>query len=177
MREYYEKHFFQNQNRNRSFACNLLFLGCYAYMIARPISYGMTYLNSVVYEGYAFEGTITFYPNGKVISKNSTFDDPFEMYYYYKDGYVFTLIAKTDEDYEAEVARINENFDEALATPFYASTTNAFKQVAVGLDEAATTYTCKSAIIFALAGGALSLVLVALTATAFSLSKKAKAEK
>ena len=152
----------------------VLFLGLYAYMIARPISYGMSYHNKIVYEGVPFEGTLTFYPSGKVLNENSNFDEPFEMYYYYKDGYVFNLMAETDEEYEAEVAYINDNFDKAVESPFYASSTNAFKQVAVGMDENATTYTCTGAIIFAIAGGASALALIALTTTSFVLSKKAK---
>ena len=96
------------------------------------------------------------------------------MYYYYKDGYVFNLMAKNDEEYEAEVAAINANFDEAVATPFYASKTNAFKQIAVGMDEDATTYTCIGAIIFAIVGGIDRLLLIALTAYSFVLCKKAK---
>ena len=152
----------------------VLFLGIYVYMVARPISYGMSYHNEIVYEGESFEGTLTFYPNGKVLNENSNFDEPFEMYYYYKDGYVFNLMAGTDEEYEAEVAYINENFDKAVDSPFYASNINAFKQVAVGMDENVTTYTCTGAIIFAIAGGVGALALIALTTTSFVLSKKAK---
>ena len=84
------------------------------------------------------------------------------------------LVAKNDAEYEAEVAQINENFDEALATPFYAVKTNAFKQVAVGMEEDATTYTCMGAIIFAIVGGIDRLLLIALTVSSFVLSKKAK---
>ena len=113
-------------------------------------------------------------PDGKVISENTNFDEPFEMYYYYKDGYVFHLMATNDEEYEAEVADINKNFDEAVATPFYASKINAFKQVAVGMDEEVTTYTCAGAFIFAIVGGIDRLLLIALTAYSFVLSKKAK---
>ena len=152
----------------------VLFLGLYAYMIARPVSYGMSYHNEIVYEGESFEGTLTFYRNGKVLNENSNFDEPFEMYYYYKDGYVFNMMAKTDEEYEAEVAYINDNFDNAVASPFYASSINAFKQVAVGMDEDVTTYTCTGAVVFAIAGGVGALALIALTTASFVLSKKAK---
>ncbi len=152
----------------------ILFLGFYTYMIARPISYGMSYHNEIVYEGVPFEGTMKFYPDGKLISDNTNFDEPLEMYYYYKDGYVFTLMAETDTEYEAEVASINENFDEAVATPFYAIKTGAFKQVSEGMDQEVTTYTCTGAIIFAIAGGVLALALIALTVSSFALSKKAK---
>ena len=152
----------------------VLFLGFYTYMIARPISYGMSYHNKTVYEGQVFEGTIKFYPGGKVIGENTNFDEPFEMYYYYKDGYVFNLMATTYEEYEAEVDYINENFDEAVASPFYASDTNAFKQVAVGMDEYATTYTCTGAIIFAIAGGVIALALITFNVFSFVLYKRTK---
>ncbi len=145
----------------------------YVYMIARPISYGMAYHNSVVYEGETFEGTIRYYPDGTLSNKNSNFDEEMTEYYYYKDGYVFTLMAETDEEYEAEVAYINENFDDAVASPFYATRINAFKQVAEGLDEYVTTYTCTGAITFAVVGGIVNLALIALTVF-FFLFKKAK---
>ena len=75
---------------------------------------------------------------------------------------------------EKMLAYINENFDASAATSFYASKINAFKQVAVGLDEDVTTYTCMGAIVFAIVGGIDRLLLIALTAYSFVLSKKAK---
>ena len=155
----------------------VLLVGSYVYIIASPVTYGMKYRNETVYEGEVFKGSLKYSPDGKVISENTNFDEALEMYYYYKDGYVFHLMATNDEEYEAEVAYINENFDEALASPFYAVTTNAFKQVAVGMDEDATTYTCTSAIVFAVAGGVVILALIALTVSSFALSKKAKGKK
>ena len=152
----------------------VLFLGSYVYLLTCPISYGMKYRNETVYEGQVFEGSLKYTADRKVISENTNFDEPLEMYYYYKDGYVFHLMATNDEQYEAEVAYINENFDEAVKTPFYASKTNAFKQVAVGMDENVTTYTCKGAIIFAIGGGIDRLLLITLTVYSFALSKKAK---
>ena len=152
----------------------VLLLGSYVCIVANPITYGMKYRNESVYEGEVFKGSLKYSPDGKVISENTNFDEPFEMYYYYQDGYVFNLMATNDEEYEAEVAYIKENFDEALASPFYAVKTNAFKQVAVGMDEDATTYTCIGAIIFATVGGIDRLLLIALTAYSFVLCKKAK---
>ena len=152
----------------------VLLLGSYIWIVANPVTYGMKYRNETVYEGEVFKGSLKYSPNGKVISENTNFDEPFEMYYYYKDGYVFNLMATNDEEYEAEVAYINENFDEAVASPFYAVKTNDFKQIAVGMDEDATTYTCIGAIIFAIVGGIDRLLLIALTAYSFVLSKKAK---
>ena len=155
----------------------VLLLGSYIWIVANPVTYGMKYRNETVYEGEVFKGSLKYSPDGKVISENTNFDEPFEMYYYYKDGYVFNLMATNDEEYEAEVAYINENFDEAVASPFYAVKTNAFKQVAAGMDEDATTYTCTGAIVFAVAGGVVVLALIALTGSSFSLSKKAKGKK
>ena len=152
----------------------VLLVGSYVYMLARPISYGMEYRTESVYEGHVFEGVLKYSSDGKITIKNTTFDEPMTFYYYYKDGYVFTLVTTTDEEYEAMVASINENFDEAVATPFYASRINAFKQVAEGLDEYVTTYTCERAMIFAVVGGIDRLLLIALTVYSFVLSKKAK---
>ena len=152
----------------------VLLLGSYIYIIASPVTYGMKYRNETVYEGEVFKGSLKYSPDGKVIGENTNFDETFEMYYYYKDGYVFNLMATNDEEYEAEIAYINENFDEAVGSPFYAVKTNAFKQIAVGMDEDATTYTCIGAIIFAIVGGIDRLLLIALTAYSFVLSKKAK---
>ena len=155
----------------------VLLLGSYVCIVANPVTYGMKYRNETVYEGQAFVGALKYSTDGKVISENTNFDEPLEMYYYYKDGYVFNLMATNDEEYEAEVAYINENFDEAVASPFYAVKTNAFKQVAVGMDKDATTYTCIGAVIFAIVGGIDRLLLIALTAYSFALSKKAKVKK
>ena len=146
----------------------------YVYLLTCPIAYGMEYRNETVYEGEVFKGSLKYSPDGKVISENTNFDEPLEMYYYCKDGYVFHLMASNDEEYEAEVAYINENFDEALAAPFYAVKTNAFKQVPAGFENDATIYTCTGAIIFAIVGGIDRLLLIALTVSSFVLSKKAK---
>ena len=154
----------------------VLLVGSYVYLLTCPIAYGMKYRNETVYEGQLFEGSLKYTTDGKVIIENTNFDEPFEMYYYYKDGYVFHLMATNDKEYEAEVAYINENFDQAVASPFYASKTNAFRQVAIGMAEDATTYTCMGAIVFAVIGGIDRLLLIALTAYSFVLSKKAKNE-
>ena len=152
----------------------LLALGFYTYMLARPISYAMPYHNEIVYEGVAFEGTLRFYPDGTMRNKNTNFDEEQKNYYYYKDGYIFALMAENDAEYETEVAYINENFQEAVASPFYAAKINAFRQVAVGLDDNVTTYTCTGAIVFAVAGGIIALALIVLTGSSFALCKKAK---
>ena len=154
----------------------VLLTGSYVYLITCPIAYGMKYRNETVYAGEVFKGSLKYTADGKVISENTNFDEPIEFYYYYKDGYVFNLMATNDEEYEAEVAAINANFDEAVATPLYAFKTNAFKQVAQGFDNDVITYTCMGAIVFAIVGGIDRLLLIALTAYSFVLSKKAKCD-
>ena len=152
----------------------LISIGFYIYMVARPISYGMSYKNKVVYEGVEFEGTLKYYPDGTVLIKNSNFDEEMKNYYYYKEGYVFSLMAQTKEEYNEEVSYINENFEEAVASPFYASKINAFKQAPDGLDEYVTTYTCNGAIVFAIAGGVVELVLMIVTVLSFICCTKVK---
>ena len=152
----------------------LLFLACYTYMLARPISYGMSYHNESNYNGVTFEGTLKFYSNGRVLNDNTNFDEPFEDYYYYKDGYVFTLMATNEQEYEAEVAEINADFAKALDTPFYAARINAFRQVMVGPDNYSATYTCTGAIVLAVLGGALEAALLGLTFASIVIRHKAR---
>ena len=153
-------------------AVTIISLGFYTYMLARPISYGMGYHNETVYEGEVFEGTLTFRPDGTMIVDNTSYE-AMEARYYYKDGYVFQTIAQTDEEYEEEVAYINENFEQAIEAPFYSTTTNAFKQVAVGVDGYTMVYICSGAVAFAIAFGIFELLLIALTAVSLILRKKA----
>ena len=161
----------------------LLTLGAYAYMLARPISYGMSYHHETVYDGVAFEGDMVYSPDGTVYITNSTYTEGIEEYYYYKDGYLFTLLAQNDMEYDEEVAYIEENFDEAVAMPFYASKINAFQQVFEGPDGYTNIYTCQGAITFAIVGGIIELVLflaflvLAILSVIFLVrSKKAKSE-
>ena len=67
----------------------VLLLGSYICIIANPVTYGMKYRNETVYDGVVFKGSLKYSPDGKVISENTNFDEPFEMNYYYKDGSVF----------------------------------------------------------------------------------------
>lgn len=150
----------------------LISLGFYTYMLVRPISYGMSYHNEIVYEGEKFEGTLKYRRNGTMLTKNSNQNEEMEYYYYYKDGYVFPLTADTEEKYAAEVELINKNFDSIVASPFYAFKINAFKQTSLSGDSDVTTYTCTGAIVFATVGGIVALALIALTSISFILRKK-----
>ena len=92
----------------------IISIGLYTYMIARPVSFGMAYHNETEYEGGVFEGTMKFNSDGTMVNKNTNFEEEMKSFYYYKDGYVFYTTAGTNVDYETEVAKINENFDEAI---------------------------------------------------------------
>lgn len=150
----------------------ILSLGLYSYMLLRPISYGMSYQNETVYDGGTFVGTMEFLPDGTMINRNTNFDEEMESRYYYKNGYVFFTMAQTDEEYEKEIASINENFDEAIKKPFYADKINAFKLVVSEDDGFSVVYKCRSAVVFAIAGGAVELLLIAITCVSFYLRKK-----
>ena len=150
----------------------IISLGFYAYMLARPIFYGMDYRAVVEYEGGVFEGTMKFKSDGTMVNKNTNFEEEMKSFYYYKDGYVFYTMASTDEDYEKEVAEINENFDEAIKTPFYADKINAFKLVAAEDDGYSTVYNCASAVLFAVIGGVIEVILIGLIFVSFIVRKK-----
>ncbi len=150
----------------------IISIGCYAYMLAIPISYGMSYHNETVYEGGSFEGTMRFYYGGTMVNSNTNFDEEIKSRYYYKDGYVFFTLAETDKEYEEEIASINENFDEAIKMPFYADEINSFKLVASEGDGYTTVYTCMSAIVFAILGGVIESIFIGLAAVSFILCKK-----
>lgn len=149
----------------------IVFAGMYAYMLARPISYGMGYHNKTTYEGGIFEGTMKFYSDNTMANRNTNFEEDLKSRYYYKDGYVFFTLAETDEEYEKEVATINEDFDQAVNTPFYADEINAFRLIAAESDGYSTVYTCAPAILLAIIGGVLELALIALICASLILRK------
>ena len=152
----------------------IILLVASVYMIVRPISYGFGYHNETVYENTVFKGTIKFYPDGTMSVGNANFDEEMMFRYYYKDGYVFSTVAETEEEYEEEVAYINSNFEEAVNAPFYACEINAFTQVSVGVDGYTMVYTCTGAIVFAVVACIVDLILIGLTCVSFVLCKKQK---
>ena len=147
----------------------------YVTMLAKPITYGQPYYHASVYEGDDFSGTLTFYPDNTMLVENTNFGEPMKSYYYRKDGYLFFTMAETQEEYDAEVAMIDENFEEAVSTPFYAAKLNAFQLTAEGLDEYDTFYYCKYTINLAIAWGIGQLVLIVLTCVACKKANKKKA--
>lgn len=155
-------------------AVTTILLGFYIYMIARPVSYGMEYHTEYEYAGVPFEGTFIFNAEGRMVNLNSNFDKELISYYYYKDGYIFFTMAETDAEYEKEVEWINSNFEEAINSPFYASKINAFRIVSEGPDGFKTEYDCANAVFFAVAGGVVEAMLIALTCVSYLFWKKSK---
>ena len=149
-------------------------LGLYTYMLARPISYEMSYRSVTESEYGTFEGTMIFYADKTMVNKNTNFVEVLKSRYYYKGGYVFFTNAVNDEQYKEEVAEINKNFDKAINTPFYAEEINAFRLVVTEGDGYMQIYTCESAIIFAIVGGIVELLLIALTGVSVMLYIKKK---
>ena len=156
------------------FSVTILSLGFYAYMLIRPVSYEMSYTNSSVYEGVEFEGRLEFYSDSTMLTKNTSFNEGLESYYYYKDGYVFFILSQTEEGYQEEVANINRDFEEAVNTPFYASKINAFRLATTGPDGYTLVYTCTPAIVFAVVGGVVEMALLGVSITALLMYLKAR---
>ena len=150
----------------------VLLLGFYVYLLARPISYGMSYHNRTVYSGELYDGTLTFRPDGTMTTRNTTFDTETEFRYYYKNGYLFSLMATTEETARAEIAYIDESFEEAVAMPFYAAKVNVFQYVTEGVDGYSMVYTCSTAIVFAVAAGLFELLLWGLVVTSVICRRK-----
>ena len=157
-------------------AVAILSLGVYIYMILRPISYDMEYQTSYEYQGVLFEGSIKFNVDGTMTTTNSNFDEEISSRYYYKDGYVFFLIATTDSQYEKEVEWIDSNFEEALEMSFYASEINAFGLSNEGPDGSKITYDCKDAYTFTVVAGAIEVLLFGFACASFFIFKKTKKE-
>ena len=152
----------------------LLAMGIYG--ATRPISYGASYYNASYYEGEEFRGTMVFYTDNTMVIRNTNYDEEYKSYYYCKNGYVFFSLAQTEAEYQEEVAAIDADFEGAVNTPFYASKVNAFKLTSEGLDDYATTYTCKPAIFMAIAGGVVELILIVFTIVSFATPKKNKVQ-
>ena len=146
----------------------------YTWLFATPISYGMGYHNVSVFEEETFESTMTFYRDGTVVVHSTNFEEVFQSRYYYQDGYVFFTMAETEEDYALEIAAIQENFEEAVRTPFYADKINAFRMVAEEDDGYATTYNCTPKMILVVAGGFVGCMVIAFVCVAQVHNRKAK---
>ena len=157
-------------------AVTILMLGFYIYMIARPISYGMDYYSKTEYKGGVFEGTMKFYPDTTMYNKNTNLDEEMKSRHYYKNGYVFFMVADTDEEYNAEVAYINDNFTASTKTPFYTGKISAFSLVMEQVDGYSQVYSCHGATVFAIVGGIVEVLLFGLTSVVFILRRRTKAQ-
>ena len=153
-----------------------ILLGFYAFMIARPISYGMGYHTVSTFEDEKFEGKMTFGRDGIVTIENTNFDEAMRYPYYYKDGYVFFLMGETEEACKEEIAAIDANFEEALNTPFYSSKINAFRLLSEESDGYSDMYTCTPFVMMVVVGALVELMLISFACVSGVRSGKAKWE-
>jgi hypothetical protein len=142
------------------------------YIISAPLSYGMPYHNTTVYDGMTFEGSMVLHHDGTMRNLNSNLVEELSSLYYYKDGHVFFLEAETQAEYDNEVAEINANFEAAVNTPFYSAKIDLFN-IVLSDTGFAITYSCTSAIVFIVSYCVLMVGLVALTVVSFILRRKA----
>ena len=172
-----KKLFFSKKTAYTLLVITLAVLGIYAYMLVRPISYGMEYCIKENISGYEYESTTVFHSGNKMTLINLNFEEPQELYYYYKDGWYFSCMAQTEDEYKVEVEQIDANFEEAVATPFYASKINAFSYSYEDfLNGGEIVHTCNSAIVFAIVGGVAVIGFIALTVITFAVGVKKNKE-
>ena len=154
----------------------IIWLAVGIFAMTTPMACGVNYFHATMYEGDDFNGTMVFHPNNTMVVRNTNFDEELEMFYYYRDGYVFYLLSTTKAEYEAEVAAINADFEGAVNTPFYASKINAFMISSEGLDDYQSTYLCQITIMMAVIWGAIELALIAFAVAFVIRGKKTKRE-
>lgn len=152
----------------------LMMLGLTIFLAVRPISYNMVY-HGVKDDQYGrFESSRIFTRSKFLVNKNNNYDLPIVGFYYYKDGYLFDMSAKSNESYKAEVDMINSRWEEALQRDFYSMKINAFTIVAPRSDGEQTIYTCYPAIIITALSALLTIGFAVLTCTSFVAMGKAK---
>ena len=156
-----------------SFAAIILLVAG-VYGMTRPVAYGSNYYHASFYEGDDFTGSMIFYDDNTMVVRNTNFDEEMKFHYYYKDGYAFFPMSETQEEYEKEVAAINEDFEGAVNLPFYASKINVFRLSSEGLDGYKSVYLCQIPIMMAVVWGVVELALVVLACKAAIRYKKAK---
>ena len=152
----------------------VVYLCLYGYVLTRPITYGLPYSHTSMYDDEMFEAVMVFYEDNTMVTRSSNFDGEFQSWYYYKDGFVFFTMAQSEAEYLDEVAMIEANFDEAVSTPFYAAKTSVLRADALGMDDFATTYLCTYAMNCAGFFGAIGAILVILACLSCARCKKAK---
>ncbi len=156
-------------------ALAIAFLAFYAYMLIRPVSFGMSYKETTTQFGKEVTNTIKF-KNGKKarITRESDGSKTWSDVWVYCDGYSYTVVGSTDyitekvyedrvKDLKAQKKENKELYEEGMID------INAFS-----LDEDAT---CTGAIVFAVVGGVVELILITFTSLTFVFAKKSKSKK
>lgn len=154
----------------------ILLLGSVMYLALRPVSYNMKYYGESNDE-YGFFAASRYYTRDNFLFiKNTNFDLPLVDYYYYKDGYVFTLRSETEEQYAKEIEKINSRWEDALKVDFYSDAISAYTLTYIRPDGAKTVYLCKGAIVLTAISAAAALVCAGLSAVYFVRYRKVKKE-
>lgn len=152
------------------------FLGSAIYLAARPVSYNMDYYGERNDEYGFFAAHRVYTRGGYVIIKTTNYDLPSFDFYYYKDGYVFTLRSETKEHCALEIDQINSRWEEALQVDFYSNEINAYRMIDVRPDGAVAIYICKQAILFTAVAVIIALVAAGVSGAYFVRFRKAKKE-
>ena len=105
---------------------------------------------------------------------NTNFDEEYTVFYYYKNGYIFFVLAQTEAEYQEEVAAINDDFEGAVNAPFYASKVNAFRLSSEGPDGYKSVYFCQASVMMLVAWAAIELVLFGFAIASMIRCKKEK---
>lgn len=151
----------------------ILLLAVGIFGMTSPMAYGTPYQHTSYYEGDDFSGSMIFYPDNTMVVRNTNFEEDMKFFYYYKDGYIFFTMSETKADYYKEVEAINEDFEGAINTPFYASKITAFKLTSTGLEgDYDTVYVCQNSMMMAVAWGAIELALVVFILISIARHKK-----
>ena len=155
-------------------AIALLVVGIYG--MTRPMTYEYSYYHASFYEGEDFSGTMSFYSDNTMVVRNTNLSEEYKSYYYYKDGYIFFPLAETEEEYQEEVAAINEDFEGAVNAPFYASKINVFRLYSEGPDGYASVYLCQLPMMMVTIWGIIELALIVFAIVSATRGKKDECE-
>lgn len=140
----------------------LIILGGIIFLSARPISYNMEYHGVREDEYGYFEGTQLFRRDDIYIVENTNYELPISSFYYYKDGYVFSLSAPTREYCEIEIGYINNDWEYALTKDFYAKEINAFRLISVRPTGEETIFYCETVLALTITAGVIDLGILGL---------------
>ena len=152
----------------------LVLTAVYIYMLVRPISYGMTYKNETTALGITTTREVTFLSSKKmkVTTTTGSSTSTVEQWIYCQGGKI-AIVDATGLISEETYNKLIESEDSKNAYIKGATyNLNAF-----GGEGLAGEYKCTGAVVFAIVGGVVELVLITLTALTFVFASKKGAKK